>query len=67
MTVTMVRKNPTKTCGKKVKYTNYWEAKKALRRIIMQKGLYPGEVLNTYYCPYCLNWHIGHKRQRILK
>lgn len=54
------RKNFNKTCGKKKKYSTARLADKALRGIVMKNGLYPGEKLHTYYCPYCLNWHIGH-------
>lgn len=54
------RKNYTKTCGKKIKYIYAKSADKALKRFIMQRGLFPGEKMHTYYCPYCLHWHIGH-------
>jgi len=53
------RRNPTRTCGEKLKFTYAKDADRALKNLI-EKGVNRREKLHVYYCPYCLYWHIGH-------
>lgn len=58
----MTRRNPNKTCGKKIPYNTAKLADKAIESISKRKGF--SEDLHSYYCPYCLYWHIGHNKRR---
>ena len=47
-----------KQCGNKVRHPTQTEAAGARRALIKQKG-WTGTI-NTYRCPFCGGWHIGH-------
>lgn len=45
-----------KQCGSKIKYKTQKKAGDAIFRF---HGLNPS--FNSYHCPHCQKWHIGHK------
>ena len=48
-------------CGAKRTYLNQHDAKRALKQL---RTIYGGPAMNTYRCPWCSRYHIGHKPQR---
>jgi len=53
-------KNAKKMCVNKKSFKYARDADIALNNMIKKNGLNSKEKLHVYYCPCCLNWHIGH-------
>jgi hypothetical protein len=47
------------SCTRKIPYATRGEAKRAKRIMASKKR----EVFSIYRCPYCLEWHIAHRRE----
>jgi hypothetical protein len=56
-------RTPEKTCGKKIKYTSWGDALRAMEEIPRPKNDRP---MTPYRCPFCGSYHLGHLRTRLV-
>ena len=49
-------------CGRKVRHSDEAQARRAIWRLKQAYGDAPLAYMNTYRCPHCGAWHIGHAR-----
>ena len=59
------RLNAGRFCKRKQRHPTRGAAEAAMRSL-MRRELHRPEVgtLNVYWCPRCLNWHVGHQHKQ---